>query len=280
MMSRSGSFGQRPQVLLLCSFTLVRKPTSAKQDYVHHMVRLHWRSYSHPINLYPPPSPCYLFIVTNSSFWDPRQGAAYSQAIGVSAHPHPLSQAGAGELVPLLWPRRVVLQGHTQGGSPDFSEQVFFFSKLPSIKKSNNENTLHNELDTLHEPLSRAGHSNTTWTTTLFVETIRALLHFSLSLFLRSLHSLRHLRFHQPAKTKKNLHHTSKLGRSPNLLLFQSLPLLFPQKDECKIFLYSTKNSTRNLYIQQSEEYLERTSISKNGPIFPTQDYSVSHREK
>lgn len=134
VMSRSGSFGQRPQVLLLCGFTLVRKPTSAKQDYVHHMVRLHWRSYSHPINLYPPPSPCYWFIVTNSSFWDPRQGAAYSQAIGVSAHPHPLSQAGAGELVPLLWPRRVVLQGHTQGGSPDFSEQVFFFQNRPPSK--------------------------------------------------------------------------------------------------------------------------------------------------
>lgn len=123
-MSRSGSFGQGPQVLLLCSFTLVSKPTSAKQDYVHHMVRLHWRSYSHPINLYPPPSPCYLFIVTNPSLWDLRRGAVYSQAIGVSAHPHPLSQAGAGELEPLLRPRRAVLQGHTQGGSPGFPEQT------------------------------------------------------------------------------------------------------------------------------------------------------------
>lgn len=136
MMGRSGSFGQRPSILLLCAFTLVRKPPSAKQDYVHHMVRLHWRSYSHPINLYPPPSPCYLFIVTNSSLWDPGRGAAYSQAIGVSAHPHPLSQAGAGELAPFLRPRHAVLQGHAQGGSLGFPEQIFF-PKLPSIRKPN-----------------------------------------------------------------------------------------------------------------------------------------------
>lgn len=148
MMSRSGSFGQRLQVLLLCSFTPVSKPTSAKQDYVHHMVRLHWQSYSHPINLYPPPSPCYLFIVTNSSLWDPRRGAAYSQAIGVSAHPHPLSQAVTGELAPLLRPRRAVLQGHTQGGSLDFLEQTGGrnFSKLPSIKKPNKPLTMSTSL--------------------------------------------------------------------------------------------------------------------------------------
>lgn len=148
VMSRSGSFGQRLQVLLLCSFTLVSKPTSAKQDYVHHMVRLHWRSYSHPINLYPPPSPCYLFIVTNSSLWDPRRGAAYSQAIGGSAHPHPLSQAVAGELAPLLRPRRSVLQGHTQGGSRDFLEQTGIrnFSKLLSIKEPNKPLTMSTSL--------------------------------------------------------------------------------------------------------------------------------------
>lgn len=131
MMSRSGSFGQRPQTLLLCSFTLVRKPTSAKQDYVHHMVRLHWRSHSHPINLYPPPSPCYLFIVTNSSLWDPGRGAVYSQAIGVSAHPHPLSQAGTGAS-PLA---KALGAARSRPKRISRFSRLFFFQNCPPLKR-------------------------------------------------------------------------------------------------------------------------------------------------
>lgn len=202
------------------------------------MVRLHWLQYSHPINLYPPPPSCYLFIVTNSSLWDPRQGAAYSQAILCGAHPHPLSSLPGQQrgVVPLPGPWHTLLQGHDQGGSPDFPQRAGIQNcpNLPSIKRPN-KSVPDNERRLLNL-LSEARLFNTTLINQLFLETIRAFTYFSLCLLLSSLHCRSRPRLHQPAKTKKNPHQINTLGKTPNLLLHKPLPLLVLPQGQVQCF--------------------------------------------